>query len=293
VLLRKFESLLDEHLAEGGITVLVKATFGILVAGSVLSTAFGSVAVKAAGLALGALSALGSFVMLLHSRQHSRREVERYRALLAFHCDLWYEQAEHRWRIDHWEELLDVQPNGDAQVSVTVRALVEAQALPFFRIRLGSGRHWSPEWEQRRVDITACSVEVDGTGPRWEETTRWLPDGRLEVVVHFRGAPPRKGEELRLLFQAQWPGRLTPLMRGDPDMFVFKWGRPLALLRYRIKLPPGSQVRHRLIGLQTGVDSFEFTPPADQREPVVELVARDIAACTEIGVRLDLKRSGA
>lgn len=128
-------------------------------------------------------------------------------------------------------------------MSVTVRALVEAQALPFFRIRLGSGRHWSPEWEQRRVDITACSVEVDGTGPRWEETTRWLPDGRLEVVVHFRGAPPRKGEELRLLFQAQWPGRVRPLMRSD------------------------------------------------QREPVVELVARDIDAGMAISVRLDLKRS--
>ncbi|PWK86022.1 hypothetical protein C8D88_10562 [Lentzea atacamensis] len=63
----EFESLLDEHLAEGGITVLVKATFGILVAGHVLSAAFGSVAVKTAGLALGALSALGAFVMLLRA----------------------------------------------------------------------------------------------------------------------------------------------------------------------------------------------------------------------------------
>ncbi|WP_346131947.1 hypothetical protein [Lentzea roselyniae] len=45
-----------------------------------------------------------------------------------------------------------------------------------------------------------------------------------------------------------------------------------------------------MIGLQTGADSFEFTPPADRREPVAELVARDIAAGAEIGVRLDLTR---
>ncbi|PWK86023.1 hypothetical protein C8D88_10563 [Lentzea atacamensis] len=80
-------------------------------------------------------------------------------------------------------------------------------------------------------------------------------------------------------------------MAGPGDTVdVFRWGRPLALLRHRIKLPPGSQVRHQLIGLQTGVDSFEFTPPADRREPVAELVARDIAAGAEIGVRFDLTR---
>lgn len=286
VLLRKFESLLDEHVTETGVTGLVKAAFGILAAGGVLYTAFGSFAVKAAGLTIAGLSTLGFLLMLLRSRQRMRTEAVRYRALLNHHCDLWYEQTEHRWRIDHWDEVVKVvSPNGDADVSVTVRALVEAQALPYFRVRLGSGRHWSPDWEQKRVNVTVRNV--DDMGPRWEETTRWLPDGRLEVLVHFRGAPPRKGDELRLHFHAHWPGRVQPLLRGEPDTYLFKWGRPLALLNYRLELPTGSDVRYTPINLRPAVDAIETT--AGRKNTVVELVARDIPAGRRIGMRLDLK----
>jgi hypothetical protein len=288
VLLRKFESLLDEHVTETGITGLVKAAFGILAAGGILYTVLGSFAVKAAGLTIAALSTLGLLVLLLTSQRRLRRESELAQALLNHHCQLWYEQTEYRWRIDHWDESATIASNGDAQVSVTVKALVEAQALPFFRIRIGSGPNWTqPEWERRRAVVTVASVQVDGTGPQFDKTLRWLPDGRLEIRVHFRSLPPRKGEELNLLFAITWPGKARPLMRGEVDEFVFRAGRPLALLRYRLSLPPGSRVRHTLVGLDAG-DDYEFSAPTDT-DPTVELVAHDIEAHRRIGMRLDLK----
>lgn len=212
-----------------------------------------------------------------------RAEAALHRALLDHHCDTWYENTEHRWRIDHWDERTVVRPNGDARVTIRVRALVEAQALPFFRIRLGSGSHWTqPRTEVDRVHVTVTSA-VDG--PRWDNTTRWLPDGRLEIATHFRVATPKKGDELRLHYAVRWPGKVRPLMSGEPDDFTFMWGRPLAYLHYRLELPAGYEVRHELISLRRGRDKFTFSA----KESTVELVAHDIAARRRIGMRLDLR----
>ncbi len=95
-----------------------------------------------------------------------RAEAALHRALLDHHCDTWYENTEHRRRIDHWDERAVVSPNGDARVTIKAGALVEAQMLPFFRIRLGSGRQWTQSWtELQRVRATSSACTTPSTGP--------------------------------------------------------------------------------------------------------------------------------
>lgn len=212
-----------------------------------------------------------------------RAEAALHRALLDHHCDTWYENTEHRWRIDHWDEHALVRLNGDAHVTVKVRAIVEAQMLPFFRIRLGSGRQHRQPWsELNRVSVTVTGAN---DGPRWDSTTRWLPDGRLEVATHFRTATPKKGDEILLQYSVDWPGKVRPLMTGEADDFTYWSPRPLAYLRYRLDLPEGCEVRHELISLRASRDNFSFSAKGS----AVELIAHDIAAKRRIGMRLDMR----
>jgi hypothetical protein len=79
-------------------------------------------------------------------------------------------------------------------------------------------------------------------------------------------------------------------MRFDKvDEFVALFSRPLAHLSYRVTLPVGTKAKCDAIGL-TGQDDFDLSHFAgNDRQPVVELIAHDIAPDRRVGMRLDLK----
>ena len=288
-MLKGFISFLDDYLAEAGLIGLAKAVLGILAFGGVLSVLFGSNAFKAATLLVCVLCTLGLLTMLISRCTGLRHRVDRCQALLTHYCDLIYDQSDYLWRVDRWEESIKVAKNGDVTGSILVQALTESDELHFCRLRIGA--NWpQPEKYRRRVRVTASSIEVDGAGgTRWDQTLNWLSDGRLEVLAHFRSAPPKKGDELTLRLEFEWPGKAAPLMRfGEPDEFVMTMGRPLAYFSYEVELPADVKVRYDAVGLKRGIDCFELSRPAGE-PPVVRLVARDIEADRRIGMRLDLK----
>jgi hypothetical protein len=133
-----------------------------------------------------------------------------------------------------------------------------------------------------------ASVEIGST--RWSETLYWRPCGRLEILAHCVAHPPRKGDAIKLHLDLTWPGKAAPLMRFDEaDDFITLFSRPLAHLSYRIALPVGTKAKYEAIGL-TDQDDFDLSLFAgNHRQPVVELVAHDIAADRRVGMRLDLK----
>lgn len=288
-MLKGFISFLDDYLAEAGLIGLAKASLGILAFGSVLSAAFGSGAFKAAALLITVLCALGLLAVLIRRCTGLKRRVDRSHELLTHYCDLIYGRSDHLWRVDRWQESIKVAKNGDVTGSIIVHAMTESDELHFYRLRIGA--NWpQPEDQRRRVRVTASTVEVDGSGgTRWDRTLNWLPDGRLEVLAHFESAPPKKGDELTLRVEFEWPGKAAPLMRfGEPDDFVVLMGRPLAHFGYRVELPAGTAVRYDPVGLKRGVDDFTLNR-VEGKSHVVELVARDIAADHRVGLRLDLR----
>lgn len=290
-MLRGFITYLDGYLTDVGLMGLVRAALGILVFGSVLSALFGSTAFKAAALVITALCVLGLLTVLVTTSTGLSHRVDRYQSLLTHYCGLIYDQSDYLWRIDRWEEDVTILANGDTTGSILVHAMVESDELHFCRLRIGP--NWNqPDRFRRRVRVTASSVEVDGTGGcRWDRTLNWLPDGRLEVLAHFRSAPPKKGDEVTVRVEFTWPGKAAPLMRfKQPDEFVMTMGRPLAYLSYRVELPAGAQVRCDTVGLKRETDQFTLSPTTTtDKRPVIHLVAHDIATDRRVGMRLDLK----
>ncbi|PRY30972.1 hypothetical protein [Umezawaea tangerina] len=287
-MLTSFITYLEDYLDRAGLQGLARGALGILAFASVLSALFGTSAFKAAGIVIWILGTLGLLAVQIGSNTGLRRDNADYRKLLSDQCNRTYEESDHLWRIDRWEEAVTIRANGDAKGTIAVRAMVETDDLPFFRLRVGP--NWDqPEKDRRRVHVTVSSIKRNGIGgTRWPLTTHWLSDGRFEVLVHFGATVPEKGEELTLNVVYDWPGKGFPLMRQrKPDEFVMAMGRPLAYFSYEVTLPPSTKVDCDPVGLG---ESDRFTlDPATEAVPVVRLVVEDIAADRRIGVKLDLK----
>ena len=290
-MLTGFVSFLDDHLADRGVRGLLDSALGILAFGGVLGAAIGSTGVKTAGLTITALYVIGILVILARRHVTLRRQVQEHEALLARYPDLIHEKYGPLWRIDRWEEELDIAQNGDTIGSITVHAVAQEEELWFVRLRIG------PRWDQpirmrRKVRVRVGSVETDGVGgTRYRHTSTWLPDGRLDVVVHFTHPPLRRGDGVGLRLDVDWPGKAAPLMRfGEPDEFTMRMVNPLVYAGYRVVLPAGLRARYDPIGLHGGVDRFTLTTStAGGGRPVVHLQAHDIPADRRFGMRLDLK----
>ncbi|CCH29205.1 hypothetical protein ABZ816_38470 [Actinosynnema sp. NPDC047251] len=265
---------------------------------------FGPAGALTGGLALGALTgaafgavaclplvALGLLRGLAGHRAELLRRLGRRDALISRYCDLIYGEAQPLWRIDRWTECVEVGPSGDVTATIQVLASVLRRELPFVRIRLG------PNWDQpsrlrRRVRVGAVRVDI-GRAPaqRYECTSHWLADGRLEVIVHFLADPPRTGDHVVLEFAVRWPRKAAPLVLSEKsDLFVMTMGNPLAHLRYRVTLPAGAIVYATAVDLRPKVDDYRLTTSTTTGgRQVAELVARDIAADRRFGMRLELE----
>ncbi|MBP2334627.1 hypothetical protein JOF41_000805 [Saccharothrix coeruleofusca] len=288
-MLRDFIEFLEKHLDGSGITGLIRAAVGILTFGSVLSVVLGSTAIKASLVVATCLCLLGLLALSTARNRALRAQVDHDRHLLALRCDDLTGQIGPEWHIHHWHESLTVARNGDAIVSITVRATVTSEELRFLRLRLGSGWQQS-EHVRRRVRVTTTGVEVDRPGStQWHDTTYWRVDGRLEILAHCVSSPPRKGDEVRLHMEIVWPGKAAPLMRCAPDEFTVCFSRPLAHLTYRLALPAGTRLKHQPINLREDVDNYALSVFAPRKgRSIVELTAHDIPADRRVGMRLEL-----
>jgi len=287
--LRGFINYLDDYLDRTGITGLVQGALGILAFASLLSAVFGSTAIKAGALVIATLGLIGVLLMLTTHHRTLRAQADEHRLLLSRYCNALTREMNQMWHIHRWSETADIDHRGNAIGKITVHATVEAEALHFLRICVGS--NWrQPERTKRNVQVTLAGLEIMGTGStRWRETSRWRPDGRLEVLAHCVSTLPKRGDQIRLHFDYTWPGKCVPLVRREVDEFVWEFSRPLAQLEYQIMLPVGMRTRYETVGLDKQ-DTFDLSlySPKHKR-PVVHLIANDIAADRRVGLRLDLQ----
>ncbi|HEX6341264.1 hypothetical protein [Umezawaea sp.] len=288
-MLQGFIDFLDDYLERTGISGLIRGVLGVLAFASLLSAIFGTIAIKAGALVIATMCLLGVLLMLTTHHRTLRAQANEHRLLLSRYCDVVTSRMNPTWHIHRWSEAVDIAPNGDVLGSVTIHASVEAEALHFLRVCLGP--NWAqPERTRRKVRVSMTGLEIMGTGSgRWSETSRWQPDGRLEILAHCVSKPPGLGDQIRLRLEYEWPGKCVPLMRHDRlDEFVCLFSRDLDQLDYRITLPVGTRAKYDPVGLDK--DNFDLSLyTAKHKRPVVELVARDVDADHRVGMRLDLR----
>lgn len=292
-MLKSFLGWLRDYVINTGIVGLVEGVLGILAFGGILSALLGNTSIKAGSIVAVILGLLGLYILLIANRVEWRRRTELHRRLLAHYCDVLKERNHHSWRIIRWEQFTDIKDNGDASDTTTATAVVECDYLDFFSIRTGSGRVHS-ERERRKVKIRLRTLEVDGVGgTRWDATSNWITDSRLEVVAHFK-VPPKQGDELTMVIDQHWPKKSATLVKdNEPDEFAVEFRRPISYLSYTIALPPGRETFVDPIGLVRGKHDYSLVTTTRLGRVEVTLTARDIPGDLRVGLRLDLKQRSA
>ncbi|TCO52402.1 hypothetical protein EV192_112134 [Actinocrispum wychmicini] len=286
-MLRRFLTWFEDYLADVGAITLIGAVTGILAFGGTLSTIFGDTGIRATAFVATILTVLGTFTALATSRrqwQHRARQNQRllghYRRLVQDHFNY--------WQILEWDETVVVDERGNSRQRITARAVVTSDDLDFFRIRLGS--RWKQSTKhQRHVSVKARSPELDGLGgTRLDTTLAWLPDGRLEILVHF-SLSMEKNDIFNVDFEIEWPGKCQPLMLGEPDEFVMRFTQRIEKATWTIILPVGTKVSVDPVGLRAE-DTYELKKGVNSAgNSEVRLSAQAIEPYRSFGMRVDQK----
>jgi hypothetical protein len=214
-----------------------------------------------------------------------RAESSRDRERVVRYCDLLHRIRGAPLHIRLWDDVTVVDALGGAVETVKVTATVRDEETHFFRFRVG------PAWDQpeKARSRAECVVRSADHGVRYDTTTSWLADGRLEVLAHLP-APVEVGTDLRIMLTLTWPGMCEPLVRRQPDDYVLHFGRDAELVRYVVVLPEGEEALVERIGFEAGQEGYRVKSGVNSTGRVeVSLIARDVPAKHRFGFRLALR----
>jgi hypothetical protein len=288
--LKSFAQWLEKFLQDEGAVGFVKGLFGLVAFGAVLSTLFGTVAIRATFV-------IGAIVLVLLLLAHLMTRVAKLETESREHCELLsqysymlMELQPSQFDIKVWDQVAVIEANGDTQEYITVNAVIRHAEAKFFRLRFGPG--WDqPKWIQKKVDAKVRSLLVDGTmGPSFLVTSHWSADGKLDMVSHFH-SPAEVDSEIRLGMEWTWPKKCVPLMvNKKPDPFTFYFRQPVERATYTIILPSGVDVHWDVIALNRIRDDFEITRKTDAGRVEIKLAINNLPANRRAGMLLELKR---
>jgi len=289
-MLKGFIEWLESHLIKAGVLGLAEGALAILAFGGIMSALLGTTAVKASAIVVVLLANLGTFIILLSSRRELRRRSERDQLLLGHYCRVLRDRSDFSWRVITWSEVITIKANGDSSTVVTVKAIVESAFLDFFRLCLGA--IWNqPQRYRKRVKVSARSLEIDGIGgARYEVTSSWMPDGRLEFLAHFK-SPLNLGEKIELTVELEWPGKCIPLIRyREPEEFRVHFRNRVEMAHYVVVLPEGVESYCQPIGFVPGENRNVIKSSRNRSgQQEISFTAYDLPAREVVGMRLDLK----
>lgn len=287
-MLKSFLGWLDEFVLDRGLIGLASGVLGILAFGGTLSVIFGNITIRAAIIIAVLLANLAFIALLIASRAESRKRVKRAERLLARYCTSINEILVQSWRFVSYHVTYDIGARGDTKQTVKMRLVVESEELQFFRARIGPG--WEQPTRMRsKVKAEVVSLLADGVGGvRWDLTSSWLPDGRLEILAHCLNPAP-KGTEIALQLHLDWPRKCAPLVRDrEPDNFLLGFTRPLKEMSQILTLPRGAEARYELVNFDP---SDDFTVESEEiagRRQQITLRANGLQPGKKRGLRVDL-----
>ena len=289
-MLKSFAQWLEKFLQDEGAVGFVKGLLGLVAFGTVLSTLFGSVAIRGAFIVAAFLLV---FVLLVHLTARVTKlesDSREYRGLLSTYCEMLTELQSSIFDIKVWEQEAVIEANGDTREYITVTAVIRGADANFLRLVFGAG--WDqPKAIQKEVTAKVCSLEVDGTeGPSFVVTSHWRDDGRLDMVSHFH-SPAEVDSEVRLKMEWTWPKKCVPLMvLKKPDRFVFTFRRPVERATYKIVLPPGVDVRWGVVSLNKIRDDYDIVSKVAAGRTEIKLTLNKLPANRKVGMMLEIKK---
>lgn len=293
-MLRSFIAWLDDYLAGEGPPAVARAVLGILSFAALLGTLLGSVAVKAGVLVTVLMTFIGIVLLLLADRRSLHGKYETHKRLVSHYCGFISKELNTAPQIASWEQVTAIDKHGNTKESVIIRAKTLYDSMQFFRLTFGAC--WDqPQRLRRKVRVNVRSLSVAGVpGTTLVASSSWGTNGKLELVIHFH-TPLRGGSEIRLVIDWYWPGKCLPLIRGEPDEFVFMQSRqPLGLGRSKIILPAGSDAYFEPIGFTEDQEGFQIERMVDAHGQVQFLFeCHQLDVHHRAGIRLELKKKGA
>jgi hypothetical protein len=290
-MLRSFISWLDDYLAGEGPSTVVKAVVGLMSFAALLGALLGSTAIKMGALVVVIFVVLTMMLILLADRRRIQREADEHRRLLTLYCNFIIDPPKPTIRVLKWEQVVSVEPNGDAREVINIHGVVLRDELYFLALRA------TPRWEQphryrSRVKVKARSLLVDGArGTSWAITSSWRTDGELDLLAHLH-QPATYGSEIRLEIERYWPGKCIPLMvKRDQDEFTlrFRETMPVESATYEIILPPGVDAYYDPIGFTQPNGSYSIKSDRKQGRCTFTFFAECIAPNHLVGMKLELK----
>ncbi|RSM64806.1 hypothetical protein DMH04_50730 [Kibdelosporangium aridum] len=290
-MLKRVIAAIDGYAAEAGVIGIAGAVTSLLAFGGMLSALFGSSGIKAAAIVASIVGILGLFALLLASRKDVQRFHQHDKRLLSRYCDIIIEELDPAWRILFWEQIDLLESNGDTTETITIHARVDSKELHFFRLRFGSLGEPLPDRLRKRVTVKVRNVLIDGVGgTRFDATTYWLADGRIEVLAHF-DTPAQHGSEAKFSMEVYWPAKSALLLKHrEPDLFRIHFSKVIELARYVVVLPTGEDAYYDPVGFRNGENGCEIYASRNSSNLVeVSFVARNVEPDRLIGMRLDLK----
>lgn len=287
-MLRNIVGWVDEQLAGGK----PSAALRLIVASSVSVATFGlftgNEAVQAG--VLGVFAGFGA--VLLADRRSLRHRYETHQRLTQHYCDFIYSKMQISPQIISWQQITRIDSAGNARETIVVRARTLVDDIQFFRLRFGPG--WNqPQRYRRGIRVNVRGLSVEGTpGTRLTITKDWLDTGKLDLTAHFH-APPRAGSEILLTMDWDWPGKCIPLLRRNPDLFVFEFGKSVGYAIQTVVLPAGYDAYYEPVGFSHDQIGYSLVRSEDDRGQVqfifeAQLLPEDHRA----GMRLELRGRG-
>ncbi|GAA3893716.1 hypothetical protein GCM10022243_68200 [Saccharothrix violaceirubra] len=290
-MLKEFVEWFDDQLMRRGVSGIFHAVLGILSLGAVASAVFGGTAVKVAAVLVAVIVLLAAMALLASGRKEQVLGRLRDDLLIGSLVDAVTGRSGNA-RITMWEDVAQIDSDGNVVETVTVFARAETGDVRFYRLRVGPG--WNqPKRQRAKVVCEVVGVRPDGgDGPRYDLRCRRLVDGRLETVVTLPDTV-KVGQRFRVRFKYSWPGMCEPLMVwGQPEDFRLRFAHAVEGVRYTIVLPAGREVRFESIGFDGGDSAYAVEVDRDPAGAVsLSLTARNVPAKHTFGTRLDLDRT--
>jgi len=290
-MLRSFIAWLDNYLAGEEPSAVVKAAVGLMSFAALMGVILGSAAIKTGALVVVIFVILAMMLMLLTDRRRIQREADEHHRLLTLYCNFIVDSPRPTIRVLKWEQVVFIEPNGDAKETINIHGVVLREKLYFLVLRS------TPRWEQpyryrSRVKVKARSLLVDGArGTSWAITSSWRPDGELNLLAHLH-QPATYGSEIRLEIERYWPGKCIPLMvKRDQDEFTlrFRETMPVQYATYEIVLPPNADAYYDPIGFAQPNGSYSIKPDRKQGRCTFTFAAEEIPPNRLVGMKLELK----
>ncbi|MCP2245723.1 hypothetical protein [Lentzea aerocolonigenes] len=292
---KSFLEWLDEYLQREDSTAVVRAVVGLMGFAGLLGTVLGSSVVRGGGFVAISLFVISVILLLLADRRKLKKKYDSHRKFLRRYCDF---IAEHHSRplirITLWKQVAFIQANGDVREILRINAVAERREVYFLRFRAGGGEAELSKRQQRRVKVNARAITVNGQrGPRWEVTRSWLPDGRLNSIVHFH-EPVRRGGKIDIEIERFWPGKCAPLMReGATEPFTFRFTglMPADAIEHTVVLPLGFSAYYDTVGFVEPDPRFSVTVGEDdESRRTFTFRGQILVPKKDFGMRLDVTK---